>query len=491
MLAACEPTVEVLRVDLPVGDVPDAGAVLLAFRATNQARRLMLIDLEDLDPGTLELPVIRDLEDGARVEIELLYYRSRPAALGLTPGPLAVVGEGGTELRYFASDRFISARKLRLSPEAESEWETIETVDELPADILGARIGFDPCVDWQPVNGKVSACRHAVVALAAGANRVFFGTSDQRFWELELSDRSRLEPVPVPSPLGFPMRPDATDAQCAVEGTTSTSTTMVPLEQRVLGGLGRRDGHAWYGGWEAVHYVRAGQAPVTVPLPIPSGTVHQRGVGWLAGQPDPEAAEFEVYAMNSLGAVFRVTRGAEGFEAALIYDFEIPDAKDVPVYGGLAYPGPGRVVAVQGGRDQVLYYDHSQPSDERVSDQRRPYPGQGFSAALFVPGLGSLIAGEGARIFRHEEETDTWHPLEVTADWRSRIEALGPFRDGFVFGGTIGFMAQYALGPGFCRTRQLAPHTPRDIVELEDVVFAIGAKPSDKNETAFAVLGYE
>lgn len=490
-LLACGPSIEVTRIELPVASVPEAGSMILAFRAEQEARRLSLIDLGDLGQGGVELPVVRDHAADIAVEIDLLFYRGRPSDLGLEPGRLEAQSVGGTALRFFSAERFVKGLSLRRGVAEDERWQTRSQLSEFSEATLATRVTSPPCVSWRPTNAKVSACRHPVLALRAGPDRVYFGTAGQRFWELDLSNPSRPAPVPAASPLPIPLRPPATDAQCAEEGTASTSTAAVPMEQRVYGAVGRRDGHAWYGGWASVHYVKEGGAPLTVPLPMPPGTVFQRGVRWLEGQVDPEAPDFELYAMTSLGAVFRVTRGAQGFEAALIYEFGVPDASDISVYGGLAYPGPGRVVAVQGADDRVLYYDHRRPEAERVHDRSRPLPGQGYSAALYVPELGSLIAGEGARIFRHAPDTNDWLPLEVTRDWQSRIEALGRFRDGFIFGGTNGFMAQYAIGPGFCATRQLAPHTPRDIIELESVVFAIGAKPADRNDAVFAVLEYD
>jgi hypothetical protein len=357
--------------------------------------------------------------------------------------------------------------------------------------LLSTRIDFDPCIEFRPTNAKVVGCRHPVVVLPRGKNRVMFGTAGQRFWDLDVSDRNRLEPVRVPGPLIPEIRPPATDQLCATEGTTSTSTVMVPLEQRIFGGVGSMEDHAWFGGWGAVHYVRPGAAAVRVDLPLPPTTVRHRSIRWLAGQHNPDREDFELYAMTGRGTLFRVLREGSVFQAELVYDFGIADDLDVLDYGGLAYPGLGRVVAVLGSKDNVLFYDHSRAEAERVSDDRRPYPGQGFSAAVFVPEIGSLIAGEGARILRHEEGDNSWVPLEVTSDWQARIEALGVYGDGFLFGGTNGFIAQYVRGPGFCPTRQLAPHTPRYFVPLQDAVFVIGAKPSDRNEVVFSVLGYD
>lgn len=465
-----------------------ARTLILAFDELPAKRpiydTMLAIDL-DAELGDLNLPALAALPPGSGAEATAIYLRAPLELLGLEPGPIAQWppdARDGATLQSFAARSFLRAETLRLEPgESEPERRVVEDPGALPPRLAALRI--DPgCARFKPENGHVNTCRNLAFSARLGPELFLFGSRCQRFFLATVSGDGVSVERTV-SPLGV-LEPEATFEQCSLEGRSPNTPGFVPKRPAIHSARADGNGNFAYGGLGRIYlHARTGEKR-EIELPEVQGEVGEEpGVFWLAGNPDMNDSSFELFAMTAKGRVLRVTLddGAPRVEA--LHDFAFAAAEDEG-FGGLASAGPGHVVAVAPRDTRVFVYRQG-----RTPLITGP---SGFATAAAVPGLGVLIGAEAGRVYRLGDD-DVVHEYEQPLGWSSRIEGLGGFRRGFLFGGTNGYIGEHSPSRGFCETRQLASAAPRALYAIgepgaEDRVFVITGTEQSRDRNAYGLL---
>lgn len=478
-----------LELDLSAALFPDAKSMILAFDEVPSSgehyRSLLAIDLESPE-GAPELPRIDELPENRGAEAIALFLSDDLESIGLEAGNVPILDDERFRLGYLVDQSFAGAQGRRVEP-GETEVQEIEyNAGELPERFLTTRI--DPtCAKFTATNGQVNVCRNLAFSTRLSPNQFLFATRCQRFFRATVAD-GRASVESIDSPLGG-RAPDADQAVCSAEGRKPDTPGFVPKSPAIHSGHSDGRGSIAYGGLGEIYVDELGRARVTIPVPqVQSQVGEDRGIYWLTGEPKFSTASFELFAMTSKGLVLRVTSTGTVASVEAIHDFAFGVAED-DGFGGLATSGPRRLVAVAPRSSQILLYDH--PNARIIEGP----PGMGFATAAFVPTVGVLISAEAGRVFRVRED-GTEPALEAypsPKDWSSRIEGLAPFRDGFLIGGTNGFVGEYREGRGFCVTQQLASATPRGLYAmgpegLEDAVFVVSGKTQSQDRTTYSLI---
>lgn len=479
---------ETIQLDFSYADRPDARTLILAFDTLPSSgtsfRSLLAINLDDGSSRAV-LPSIDPLTEDEGAEATALFLTDPVGTLGLDPGPLMerFGTDVSTSIRDLAAASFTKAETLRFEPgDAEPTRTAISRVTDLPSRFAETRI--DPtCAKFRAMNGQVNVCRDLAFSTRLGATQFLFASRCQRFFVATV-EGERVSVEAIDSPLGG-READATDAVCTLEGRKPSTPGFVPKSPAIHSARSDGAGSIAYGGLGVIYVDESGRARVTIPLPEAAGEIGEdRGVFWLVGDPKYSTPEFELFAMTARGRILRITREADTPRIEPIHDFGFAAAEDEG-FGGLASPGPGRLVAVAPRSSDIVIH-------EQAETRVLPGPsGMGFATVSYVPSVGVLIAGESGRIFLVRE--GGLEAYEPPKGWSSRIESLGAFRDGFLFGGTNGYIGEHRAGRGFCDTQQLASATPRALYALgepgrEDSVFVISGKEQSRDRNAYGLL---
>lgn len=477
---------ETIQLDFATAASEGARSMILAFDElpieAEAYDALLAIDLEDAETP-LRLPTIASLGPEVGAEASAIYLRATLELLGIEPGPIVAPSfEGWTTLGAIAAQSLVYAETQRLEPgEVEVQRGRFTAAEALPARLAETRI--DPgCARFRAINGHVNTCRNLAFATRLGPAQFMFGSRCQRFFLATVAGE-RVSVEEIDSPLGG-RAPEATEAQCSLEGRKPDTPGFQPKSPAIHSAHSDGAGNMAFGGLGRVYLGALGEELQAIELPELQAEVGEdAGVFWLTGNPRFSDPSFELFALSAKGRVLRITREADEPRVETLHDFAFATAED-ETFGGIASSGPGHLVAVAPRDTRVLLYQQG---------ELRLIPGaSGFASATFVPGLGVLLGAEGGRIHRVEDD-GTLYDYEPPPGWSSRVEGLGAFRKGFLFGGTNGYLGEHSPNRGFCETRQLTAAGARALFAVgpagaEDRVFVVTGKEQSRDRNAYGLL---
>ncbi|MFO0723531.1 MAG: hypothetical protein U1E65_07115 [Myxococcota bacterium] len=254
---------------------------------------------------------------------------------------------------------------------------------------------------------------------------------------------------------------DGSSARVALSGTSSLTAAFEDARARLW--LADPQGTVWTASLApSLNAIRAGDLGV---LGRP-----------IAMDGDPEHPEHDLYVVTDQGSIARL-RGSRATS------FE-PLSTTTDLRASVAWIEPDSALAASAMASSVLLIQGDRATRIPVADDR-----SGVYAVRRVPGLGILAATVGGQIYRYDPSGPRFEligPSAVKLDVASFV--VTP--DGFLYGGTFGYVGQWIQGFGFCpiAAQPLASATAKFLVPLGNAWLAIGDPDRFGSQTPYSVV---
>ncbi|MCC7386448.1 MAG: hypothetical protein IT384_31710 [Deltaproteobacteria bacterium] len=474
VLVACAP--EPLRLSLD--PLPGAKSAIIAVERGPGNDDLAVVQLvatalpdQGVGGEAVRLPeAILDYAPNERLRITAIGLVDPLAVLGLAPGALATTEDPDarplTQLGPTAE-----IRQLSVGDGAASPW---SQVDHLAAPLGDVRVDTGwplGCTRVTKRAVRTETTTAASFALALDDHRALVGLEDQTLFRIE-KDGS-WENVTPPADL-LPDDPDLpADAK-------RLPTWGVLRESPEILWLCGRGGLLWRvridAGAHIVEILERHQLAVTITTPIEPRITRRPQFRWIGGAAG--ASGVEIFLLSVDGVLARFDR--EGFVELARFELGDTDWR-----GGLAYLGPGRAVAgFITSQDLIYVRDRDQLEPIRINQHQIT----GATGVGSVPGLGVIVSDTAGNLFRSMDGASL-QPFGRIANVFG-VDSFLPYRQGFIAGGTGGFLQQWrADRERLCPEQTgLARQTFRYLAELGGTILATGPLPDEGGPLSISLL---